>query len=121
MQKVTSISKDTITNLKEANIDATPNAYHKEFCLVAKKYDLKVNECIQFKELISKLNKQEQKEIEEKEITTMEDMLPILLKRIASKNLDTLSSILNDAMTPSLHVSIDDNLNKILFTNWKLS
>lgn len=112
MEKLTSIVKDTLSNLEKTKQDATPNAYHKEFCKVAKTYDLEVCECTQFKELVEKLSKQEQKEIEKKEITTMEDMIPILLKRIATKNLKTLSSILSDAMTPSLHVSIDDNLTK---------
>lgn len=112
MTKITSVVKDTLKNLEKTKEDATPNRYHKEFCKVAKKYDLEVSECTQFQKLVSQLSKEEQKEIFNKEITTMEDMIPILLKRIATKNLKTLSSILNDAMVPSLHVSIDDNLSK---------
>ena len=77
-KNINSIVKDTLINLKKKGIDATPNEYHKEFCKVSKTYNLSVAECEQFKELISKLSKNEQIEIEAKGIQTFEDMIPIL-------------------------------------------
>ncbi|RXI36544.1 GGDEF domain-containing protein [Malaciobacter mytili] len=106
------IAKDTIRNLFAKNILPTPNEYHKEFCNVAKTYDLNIKECKQFKELISKLNEEEQKEIKDKNITTFEDMIPILLNRVATKNLKTLTSLFQESVTPSISIGLDESLTK---------
>ncbi len=116
MDKMTLIVKDTLTNLKKVKIPASPNNYHKEFCKVAKKYELEFDECFQFKKLVQKLSLEEQKEIKDNNVETIEDMIPTLLKRIASKNVKTLSSLLSDAMTPSIQVSLDDKLAKFSLT-----
>ncbi len=106
------IAKDTIKNLFAKNILPTPNEYHKEFCSVAKTYELNIKECKQFQELISKLNQEEQKEIKEKNITTFEDMVPILLNRVATKNLKTLTSLFQESVMPSISIGLDENLTK---------
>lgn len=116
MDKITLIVKDTLTNLKKAQVPASPNNYHKEFCKVAKSYDLKFEECFQFKTLVEQLNADEQKEIKNNNVETIEDLIPILLKRIATKNAKTLSSLLTGAMTPSIQVTIDDKLAKFSLT-----
>ncbi len=112
MDKMNIVVKETLTNLKQKNVPAAPNAYHKEFCKIAKKYDFAVEECQQFKKLIAQLSKEEQKEIKEKKVTTMEDMVPILLNRVAKKNVKTLAGLLKDSITPSINVTIDDKLAK---------
>ena len=109
---MTAVVKETLTNLRRENKPAVPNAYHKEFCQVAKKYELQVEECIQFKMLISQLSSEEQKEIKEKRIETMEDMIPILLNRVAKKNVKTLAGLLTESATPSINVSLDESLAK---------
>lgn len=106
------VAKETIKNLFTKGIEPTPNEYHKEFCLIAKEYKLNTKECIQFKELVSKLNKEEQEEIKSKNITTFEDMIPILLNRVATKNLKTLTSLFQDSMTPSISIGLDEKLTK---------
>ncbi len=112
MDKMNIVVKETLTNLKQKNIPAAPNAYQKEFCKIAKKYDLAIEECLQFKKLISQLSREEQHEIKEKQITTMDDMVPILLNRVATKNVKTLAGLLKDSITPSINVTIDDKLAK---------
>ncbi|AXH10106.1 GGDEF domain-containing protein [Malaciobacter halophilus] len=106
------VAKETIKNLFTKGIEPTPNEYHKEFCSIAKEYKLNTKECIQFKELVSKLNKEEQEEIKSKNITTFEDMIPILLNRVATKNLKTLTSLFQDSMTPSISIGLDEKLTK---------
>jgi diguanylate cyclase (GGDEF)-like protein len=106
------VAKKTIKNLFIKNIDPTPNEYHKEFCIIAKEYKLNAKECVQFKELVSRLNNEEQEEIKSKKITTFEDMIPILLNRVATKNLKTLTSLFKESMTPSISIGLDDKITK---------
>jgi len=112
MNSVDSVVKQTLINLAKKNKSATPNEYHKEFCNVSKVMNLSFADCTLFKELVSKLNKDEQMEIKNNNIETSTDLIPILLNRIATKNLDKLASLINDSMTPSISLEIDDKLAK---------
>lgn len=106
------IVKETLINLKKKSLIATPNNYHKEFCITSKKHYFTAKECKQFKQLVEKLNKSEQNEILKKQITTIEDMIPILLERVAIKNMDSLSSLLNSSLKPSISLELDSKLAK---------
>ncbi len=110
--QINSIVKDTLINLKQKGIPATPNEYHKEFCNVSKTYNLSIKECKQFKQLVSKLSKNEQIEIESKGIETFEDMIPILLNRVSKDNVNTLAKLFQEAVTPSISIDVDENLQK---------
>ncbi len=106
------IVKETLINLKDKNLPATPNKYHKEFCEVSKKYNFNTKECNQFRELVSKLSRNEQIEIKDKNITTFEDMIPILLKRVHKDRVNTLAQLFQKSITPSISVNLDDSLQK---------
>lgn len=110
--KVQQVVKKTLLSLHERGIDATPNEYHKEFCKFSKIYNLTIEECEVFKELVSKLSKNEQFEIEEKNITTFEDLIPILLNRISKDHIDSLAKLFQQSITPSISIDIDEDLNK---------
>lgn len=110
--KINSIVKDTLISLREKGLDATPNEYHKEFCQVAKKYELSINECEQFKQLVSKLSKNEQIEIKDKNITTFEDMIPVLLNRVSKDNVNTLAQLFQKSITPSISIELNEDLQK---------
>jgi diguanylate cyclase (GGDEF)-like protein len=112
MNSIDSVVKETLINLAKKKKSATPNEYHKEFCKVSEKMELSFSDCTLFKELVSKLNKDEQMEIKNNNIETSADLVPILLNRIATKNLDKLASLINDSMTPSISLEIDDKLAK---------
>jgi len=111
-QVVNKIVKETISNLHQKDIPATPVEYQKEFCKISKNYNLSVNECEQFKLLVQNLSKDEQKEIEEKSISTMDEMVPILLNRVAKKNIDSLAQLFQESVTPSISIAIDEDLEK---------
>ncbi len=110
--KLHDVVKNTLINLKEKGLPATPNEYHKEFCSVSKTYSLNVKECNQFKELVGKLSKNEQLEIEEKNISTIEEMIPILLNRVSKDNVNTLAQLFKKSITPSISIEIDQDLQK---------
>ncbi|RXJ88985.1 GGDEF domain-containing protein [Arcobacter sp. CECT 8983] len=109
-RNINSIVKETLINIKKKGLDATPNEYHKEFCNVSKTYKFSVKECEQFKELISKLSKNEQIEIQSKGIQTFEDMIPILLNRVSKDNVNSLAKLFQEAVTPSISIDVDENL-----------
>jgi diguanylate cyclase (GGDEF)-like protein len=109
---VNSILKETLVNLREQGILATPNEYHKEFCNVSKSYDLNVSECEQFKKLVNKLSKNEQIEIKSNNITTMEEMIPILLTRVSTNKVNTLAHLFQKSITPSISIEMDQDLQK---------
>jgi len=110
--KVQEVVKETIINLHKKGIDATPNEYKKEFCKISKSYNLSIKECEIFKDFVTKLSKNEQIEIKDKNITTLEDMIPILLTRISKKNLDSLSKLFQESILPSISIDIDEDLHK---------
>jgi diguanylate cyclase (GGDEF)-like protein len=109
-ENINSIVKDTLINLKKNGFDATPNEYHKEFCKVSKTYNLTVTECEQFKKLLTKLSKNEQVELKSKNITTIEDMIPILLNRVSKDNVNTLAELFQKSIMPSISIALDDDL-----------
>ena len=112
MEDISSIVKETLINLGREGKTATPNNYHKEFCKVSKKHKFVSKDCSQFQELVNKLNNEEKQEILKLKIETIEDMIPILLKRVSSKNVKSLSSLVNKTLTPSISLELDDNLSK---------
>ncbi len=111
-QVVNKIVKETITNLHKNDISATPVEYKKEFCKISKTYNLSIDECEQFKQFVAKLSQKEQHEIESKNITTMDEMIPILLNRIATDNVDNLAQLFQESVTPSISIAIDEDLEK---------
>lgn len=111
-KEIAKVVKQTFLNLKEKNILATPAQYNKEFCLVAKEFDVAVKDCKKFKEFIQKLNEEELKEVENKKIQTPEDLIPILLERIAVKNVSSLSEMLSNSLIPSISLQLDEKLAK---------
>ena len=112
MNKITEVVDTTLSNLGNKKIDVTPNAYQKEFCDVAKELNFTVDGCKKFKELVENLSKSEQKEVAEKKIESVDDLISLLLNRVATKNLDTLASLFKSSLTPSINIELDENLAK---------
>lgn len=110
--QINDIIKQVFSNLKEKNILATPSQYNKEFCQVAQKLNIDITDCKKFQEFVSKLNSTELAEVKKREIKTPEDLIPILLERIAVKNVTTLSEMLTSSLTPSISLQFDENLAK---------
>lgn len=111
-QDINKIVKQTLTNIHQNRKIATPNEYHKEFCKVAVSYELNVKECQQFKTLVEKLSKKEQIEIKKRNISTIEDMIPLLLERVSADSANNLVSLFQKSLTPSISIDIDESLKK---------
>ncbi len=112
MKTINEIVKETILNIRKRNLQPTPKEYHKEFCKLAKDVNIEVEECRRFTEFVNALSTDEKKIVKEQRIETPEDLIPILLKRVASKNIQGLTAVLKGSMTPSISLSIDEDLAK---------
>ncbi|MEA2049283.1 MAG: diguanylate cyclase [Campylobacterota bacterium] len=110
MEDISNITKQTILNLSKHNIDATPKAYTKEFCKIVDDIDFNISECEYFKNALNKISNDEKKAFH-KSIDSTYDLIDILLKRVEKKNLDKMSELLKQAMTPSISLSISDDLH----------
>ena len=110
MEKINAIVKETLLSLDHDSTLATPNNYHKKFCEIAKRHDIKVDDCALFKKLVEQLTVEEQAEIEEKNIETFEDLIPLLLERVSAKNVSTLAQLMKKALSPSIHINLDESL-----------
>lgn len=109
---INDIVKETLISLRNKNIPATPNEYHKEFCKVSHVYNFTVKECEQFKKLVEKLSQNEQLEIKANSVTTIEDMIPILLKRVSKDKVNSLAKLFSESLTPSISIDIDKELER---------
>ena len=111
MDKIAQITKQALLNLSNNNMDATPKMYEQEFCTVANDLNLNIKECQYFKNAISKLSDDEINENGNKEITSVYDLIDILLKRVEKRNLDKMSELLQQSMIPSISLTLDNDLN----------
>ncbi len=112
MASIAEIVKETILNIKKKNLDPTPKEYHKEFCKLAKNVNIEIDECKKFQEALRSLSNNEKKTVAEKKIETPDDLIPVLLQRVAKNNIDNLTNVIKSGMTPSISLTIDEELAK---------
>ncbi len=110
MEEISNITKRTLTNLSNSNIDATPKAYEIEFCKVANNINLSIDECKYFKYALSQLSDDELKQRKDKKIESLYDLIDILLQRIEKKNIDKMSKLVQQSLKPSISLSISADL-----------
>ncbi len=110
MEEITAITKNTLLNLSNKNIKATPKAYETEFCNEANKINLSIEECTYFKNAISNLSDVELATNKNKKIESVYDLIDILLKRVEKRNLDKMSEIVQQSLKPSISLSIGEDL-----------
>jgi len=107
MNSISSISKQTIENILKNKEELTPEQYTKEFCKLAKKVKLSVNECEYFKKTLSQIG---QDEFGKNKPESIYDLVDILIQRVPQKNLKNMSEMLQSSMKPSISLSIGDDL-----------
>ena len=81
MANIKDISSKTIINLQNKNIEATPDAYSREFCSISNDKGLKIEQCELFTNALIELSEDEIQQNDGKEISTVYDLVKILLKR----------------------------------------
>ncbi|MEA3498665.1 MAG: GGDEF domain-containing protein [Campylobacterota bacterium] len=111
MKNILDITKKTLDNLSDKNIDATPKEYSKEFCKISKEFSLSVEECEYFNNTLSKLSQSELENNKDKKIETVYDLIDILLQRVESKNVNKMSELLQQSLKPSISLSFSDDLH----------
>lgn len=107
---ISNISTQTVLNLSLKDIEITPKAYSIEFCKVAKDLKLSVDECSYFENTLKSLSNDEIKASGKKDISSVYDIIDILLLRVPKSNVDKMSSILQTSLKPSISLSIGEDL-----------
>jgi len=107
---ISQISKQTLLNLTKKGRNFTPSEYEKEYCKVANDLNLSQSECEYFKELLSKISKEEIIQSNVKEVESIRDIIEILLLRSPRKNIDKMSELMQSSLQPSISLSINDDL-----------
>ena len=110
VDSISQISKQTLLNLTKKGKNFTPVEYEKEYCKVAQQLNLSQSECDYFKELLSKISKEEIIQSNVKEVESIHDIIEILLLRSPRKNIDKMSELMQNSLQPSISLSINDDL-----------
>ena len=110
LDSISQISKQTLLNLTKKGKNFTPSEYEKEYCKVANELNLSQSECEYFKELLSKISKEEIIQSNVKEVESIRDIIEILLLRSPRKNIDKMSELMQSSLQPSISLSINDDL-----------
>ncbi len=68
-----------------------------------------------FQNILIQLKEQEKKEIALKNINSFDELIPLLLKRIYSKNIQCLSNLMKKSLLPSICPAIDEKIERLFF------
>lgn len=112
MDNIKDITKNTLFELKNKNLEMTPENYFIEFRNQAIKSNINVSELKLFDEIKNSLTKEEKNELN---IESVIKLSAILSKRIVKEELKPLIEIFHDILSPSIHL---DNTQDIqIFVN----
>ena len=116
MDSIKKLARDTLSNLKESQLDLTPENYFKEFKKIADSSDINIKELNVFDEIINTLTEDEI--INSSNLESFNDISILLSKRVSDNNLKDLVSILNDILAPSIDfknkIEIEDFVSSLL-------
>ena len=112
MRDINTVVKDTLVNLRKNNKLATPRNYASEFLKISKKYKLTLEENEDFKKYVKQLNASEKMQVKKLKFETTEELVPLLLRRVASKNVKNLANLMNNSLVPSISIELNGSLSK---------
>lgn len=112
MSKTKNIIRQTLASLERQNIEATPDAYEKEFKLIAKMINYKTKDIVKLDKLIKRLPLEEKKTLENNDTVTFEDIISILIKRVSINKIKKVSKLMSDSLKPSISLSLNENIDK---------
>ena len=105
------IIKNTLVQLKNKGLLATPDNFFVEFSIQSKLKNKKVYECDLFEEIIGKLTPNEQQQVKKENINTFSELCLLLMQQTDS--LKGFAYILNEILAPSIQYDIEDDIDKL--------
>ncbi len=112
MKNMREIVRATLLNLEQQKILPTPRAYSNEFCKVAKSINFTIEECKRFEEIVKRLSNDEQSYVKSNNISDLDGLIPLLLKRLKKENLENVANILQKSMKPSISLTLNEDLHQ---------
>ena len=105
------IIKNTLVELKNKGLIATPDNFFVEFSIQSKLKNKTVPECELFDEIISKLTPNEQQQVKKENINTYSKLASLLMHQTDS--LKGFAYILNEILAPSIQYDIEGDIEKL--------
>jgi len=110
---VKNVIRQTLASLERQNVDATPSAYAKEFSKIAKLLNFENEYSNSFNNIRHLLSKEERIILDKKDITTFDELLPILLERMSNHDIKKISQLLIKSLKPSISKELDNEITQV--------
>jgi len=107
------VIRQTLASLERQGIEATPEAYAREFAKISKILNFKTEENTKILNILSKMTPTEKEILKQNNDLNMEDIVSILLKRINNNEMKKISKLLIKALIPSIDTHLNEEINKL--------
>ena len=107
------VIRQTLASLERQDIDATPSAYAKEFSKISKILNFENEESKNFNNVLHLLSDDEKISLKKLEISTLEELIPILLNRLSSSDINRVSKLLMKSLKPSIATNLNNEIDKV--------
>jgi diguanylate cyclase len=111
LDQIKELAKQTLINLKDKKLPATPENYYKEFRELTKLGNIEIEEFTKINKLESKLT---QKEKKAKKSNSYLDMIELFSKRVDNEKISNLCSNIEEILVPSIEVSNTERINNFI-------
>jgi len=107
------VIRQTLASLERQGIDATPIAYSKEFAKISKILNFDSIENRNFNNILHLLSDEERLILEEKDINTLDELIPVLLERLNTNEIKKITKLLINSLKPSIATNLDNEINNV--------
>ena len=107
------VIRQTLASLERQGLEATPSIYTKEFSKISTILNFKSNENDNFNNSLNFLSEDEKEIIIQNDITTFEELTPLLLQRLNNNDIKNILELLIKSLKPSISAELDYEINKL--------
>jgi len=107
------VIRQTLASLERQGLEATPSIYTKEFSKISAILNFKSNENDNFNNSLNFLSEDEKEIIIQNDITTFEELTPLLLQRLNNNDIKNILELLIKSLKPSISAELDYEINKL--------
>ena len=111
MENIKEITKNTLSELKNQNLETTPENYFIEFKRQADILDVKLDEFKLFDKIKNSLTTDEKSQLK---VDSFNKLSSILTKRTTAEELKALIEVFNDILTPSINFDYIENIEDFI-------
>jgi len=107
------VIRQTLASLERQGLEATPSIYAKEFSKISAILNFNSNESNTFNNSLTLLSEEEKELLIKNNITTFEELTPLLLQRLNNNDIKKIVELLIKSLKPSISKELDYEINKL--------